>query len=295
MPKYYLIVNPMSGHKKGHSILEKIKPVFEKGNIELVIDISTHQNHPFELAKTKPLDGIDAICIVGGDGTFHEVINGLLNRQDKMRLPLGFIPAGTGNSMMHDMDCLDPIEAVHRILASRIGKLDIIEIMANSEVIHSFNILGWGIPVSINKLAEKMRWLGGQRYNVASLIEVMKNKTQHVEIEIDDTKLKGEFCLFLVCNTMYTGNGMKMAPDALIDDGYLDILVVKKAGRLKLLSLFAKVFDGTHFGNSAISYYRAKEFSIKTNAHDQLIIDGQNIGFTPVRGKILSKQIDIFI
>ena len=140
-----------------------------------------------------------------------------------------------------------------------------------------------------------MRWIGSQRYNIASLVEVMKNKTQHVEIEIDDTKLEGEFCLFLVCNTMYTGNGMKMAPDALFDDGYLDVLVAKKVGRLKLLSLFAKVFKGNHIGNSAISYYRAKEFSIKTTSHDQLIIDGQNIGSTPVRGKILSQHLEIFI
>ncbi|MFT6336436.1 MAG: YegS/Rv2252/BmrU family lipid kinase [Halioglobus sp.] len=295
MAKYYLIVNPMSGHKKGHSILEKIKPVFAKGNIELVIDITTHKNHPYELAKTKSLEGIDAICIAGGDGTFHEVINGMQSRPDKKRLPLGFIPAGTGNSMMHDMDCLDPVEAVHRILANKLSKLDVFEIKTNEALIYGFNILGWGIPVSINRLAEKMRWLGRQRYNIASIIEVMKNKTQYVEIEIDDTKLEGEFGFFIVCNTMYTGNGMKMAPDALFDDGYLDILIAKKVGRLKLLSLFAKVFNGNHIGDSTIAYYRAKEFSIKPVSHDQLIIDGQNIGYTPVRGKILSQQIDIFI
>jgi len=295
MVKYYLILNPMSGHKKGESILEKIKPVFEKGNIELVIDITTHKNHPYELAKTKPLEGIDAICIAGGDGTFHEVINGMQSRPDKIRLPLGFIPAGTGNSMMHDMDCLDPVEAVHRILANRIGKLDIFEIKANEAVIYGFNILGWGIPVSINRLSEKMRWLGSQRYNIASIVEVMKNKTQHVEIEIDDAKLEGEIGFFLVCNTMYTGNGMKIAPDASFDDGYLDILVAKKVGRLKLLSLFAKVFKGNHIGDPAIAYYRAKRFSIKTTSYGQLNIDGQNIGSTPVKGKVLSQQIDIFI
>ena len=285
----------MSGHKKGHSILEKIKPVFERGNIELEIDISTHKNHPYELAKSKSLDGIEAICIAGGDGTFHEVINGLLNRSDKKRLPIGFIPAGTGNSMMHDLGCLDPIEAVHRIIANKLSKLDVFEIKANDELIYGFNILGWGIPVSINRLAEKMRWIGGQRYNIASIIEVIRNKTQHVEIKIDDTSFEGEIGFFLVCNTMYTGNGMKMAPDALFGDGYLDILVAKKVGKLKLLSLFAKVFTGKHIGDSAISYYRAKEFSIKTNTPGELNIDGQTIGSTPVHGKILSQQLEIFI
>ena len=83
MAKYYIIVNPMSGQKKGHTILEMIKPVFEKGNIGLDIAISTHKNHPYQLAKSITLEGIDAICIAGGDGTFHEVINELLNTPDK--------------------------------------------------------------------------------------------------------------------------------------------------------------------------------------------------------------------
>ena len=94
---------------------------------------------------------------------------------------------------------------------------------------------------------------------------------------------------------MYTGNGMKMAPDAKIDDGYLDILIARKIGRVKLLALFAKVFRGKHIEDPAIEYYRAKEFSILTTLDQQLNIDGQNVGLTPVHAKILSEQLDIFI
>jgi len=285
----------MSGHKKGHSILENIKGIFEKANVKLIVDITTHKNHPYELAMSKSLDGFDAICIVGGDGTFHEVINGMLRRPDNKRLPFGFIPAGTGNSLMHDLDCLDPVEAAHKILANRLGKIDVFEINANGEIIYSFNILGWGIPVAVNILAEKMRWIGGQRYNIASLIEVIKNQTKQVRFIIDGKNIEGQYGFFLACNTMYTGNGMKMAPDAKIDDGYLDILIAKKIGRLKLISLFAKVFKGNHISDPAIAYYRAKKFSIITSSHDQLIIDGQNIGYTPIQAKVLSEQLDIFI
>lgn len=295
MPKYYFIINPMSGHKKGHAILESAKKIFEKANVALDIDISTHKNHPYELAKKKNLDDIDAICIAGGDGTFHEVINGMLSRPDQKRLPLGFIPAGTGNSLMHDMDCLDPIQAVRNIIAHKMGKIDVFEINANGEKIYSFNILGWGIPVSINTLAEKMRWIGGQRYNIASIIEVIKNQTRQVKFVIDGKPIEGEYGFFLVCNTKYTGNGMKMAPDAEINDGYLDVLIAKKISRLKLLSLFAKVFSGKHIHDPAIEYYRAKEFSIITSRQDPLIIDGQNVGYTPVHAKLLSKQLEIFI
>lgn len=295
MPKYYLIVNPMSGHKKGHSILEKVKGVFENAGIEIDADISTHKNHPFELAQSKSLNEFDAICVAGGDGTFHEVINGMMSRSDNKRLPIGFIPAGTGNSLMHDFDCLDPVEAAQRIVANQKGKLDVFEIDANGETIYGFNILGWGIPVAINILAEKMRWVGGQRYNLASVIEVIKNQTQQVKFIIDGKEMNGEYGFFLVCNTMYTGNGMKMAPDAKLDDGYLDILIAKKVSRIKLLALFAKVFKGNHINDSAIEYHRAKEFSIITNSNDPLNIDGQNVGFSPVHAKVLAEQLDIFV
>ncbi len=285
----------MSGRKKGRSILDKIKGVFEKAKVTLIIDITSHKNHPYELAKAKSLDGVDAICIVGGDGTYHEVINGMLNRSDGKRLPLGFIPAGTGNSLMHDLDCLDPLKAVQKILINRLGKLDVFEIEANGETIYSFNILGWGIPVAINILAEKMRWIGGQRYNIASLIELINNHTKQVKFIIDGETIEGDFGFFLACNTMYTGNGMKMAPNAKIDDGYLDILIAKKVGRIKLLLLFAKVFKGNHIDDPAIEYYRAKEFSIISSSPEKLNIDGQNIGYAPVHAKIISKQLEIFI
>jgi len=285
----------MSGHKKGRSILDKIKGIFENAQVALIIDISTHKNHPFELAKSKSLEGIDAICIIGGDGTYHEVLNGMLSRSDGKRLPLGFIPAGTGNSLMHDLECLDPIQAVQIILENRVGKMDVFEIDANGKIYYSFNLLGWGIPVAVNILAEKMRRIGGQRYNIASLIELIKNQTRHTKFIIDGKSIEGDYGFFLACNTKYTGNGMKMAPDAKIDDGYLDILIAKKTSRLKLLSLFAKVFKGNHIGDSAIEYFRAKEFSIITSSPEKLNIDGQNIGHTPVHAKILSNQIEIFI
>lgn len=295
MLNYYLIVNPVSGYKKGHSIVEKIRGIFYESNIELDVAISTHKNHPFELANSTPLDNYDAICMAGGDGTFHEVINGILCREDGKRLPIGFIPAGTGNSLMHDLDALDPVEAVHKIIANKRGKLDIFKINANGQTIYGFNILGWGIPVSINILAEKMRWIGGQRYNIASIIEVLKNQTQFVKIEIDGAHLEGEYGFFLVCNTKYTGNGMKMVPNAEIDDGYLNILIAKKSSRLKLLSLFGKVFKGNHFDDPIIEHYRAKEFTLSSGTHDPLNIDGQNVGFSPVHAQILPEQMDIFI
>ena len=294
MPAYYLIVNPKSGYKKGLSILKQVEGEFKDTNIELSIKVSEYKNHPYDLAKSISFEGYDGLCVIGGDGTMHEVINGMMDRPDNRRLPIGLIPAGTGNSLMHDLDCVKPQKAIDNIKSHKLRKLDLFEIEANGKSLYGFNILGWGVPVDINTLAEKMRWLRGQRYNVASLIEVMKNRARKVKIIIDDETIEGRYSIFLACNTMYTGNGMKMAPQAKMDDGYIDILIAKKVSRIKLLRLFAKVFSGKHMRDPVINWYRAKEFSVITDDNQKLNIDGQPTGHTPIHARMLTEKLDIF-
>ena len=294
MAHYFVIVNPASGYKKGLSILNRIRNEFENNGHIITIGISEYKNHPFELIHNAEIKNIDGICVIGGDGTMHEVINGMLKRTDNLKRPIGLIPAGTGNSLMHDLDCLDPVNATKRIIANQTRKLDIFEINANGIIMYGFNILGWGIPVDINTLAEKMRWLFGQRYNVASLIEVVKNRTRKVKIKVDDHIIEEDCGFFLACNTQYTGNGMRMAPMAILDDGLINILIAKKVSRFKLLALFTKVFKGKHVNDPVIEWHKARSFSIITETNQPLNIDGQAIGFTPVHAKILPDQIEIF-
>ena len=92
-------------------------------------------------------------------------------------IPIGLITGGTGNAFMHDLNCLDPIEAVQRILTNQVRKIDIFKAETKERTFYGFNIIGWGMPTDINLLAEKMRWLGGQRYNIASILEVLKYKS----------------------------------------------------------------------------------------------------------------------
>jgi len=166
---------------------------------------------------------------------------------------------------------------------------------ANGEIIYGFNIVGWGMPTDINEKAEKMRWLGGQRYNVASIIEVFKHKQRLAKLIIDGNTVVGDYGFILGCNTMHTGKGMKMAPLAQLDDGLIDLIIVKKAGRLKLLSVFPKLFDGTHVGDPIVEYRQVKQFSIIPQEDNILNIDGEMVGNTPIHVSVLSKVIDVLV
>ncbi|MFA9390309.1 MAG: diacylglycerol kinase family protein [Prolixibacteraceae bacterium] len=295
MQKVYLIYNPFSGNKKGTIILERIKPIFEKGNIETVIFETQYAGHARELANSLPFDGFDGLCVIGGDGTMHEIVNGMLKRTDGAKIPIGLIPGGTGNSFMHDVDALDPEVAVKRILTGRRRSVDIAHVDSNGEILYGFNIVGWGLPTDITETAAKLKWLGSQCYNVASIIEVLRNKPRLARVKIDKQNIAGDYGFILGCNTIHTGTAMKMAPLARFDDGLIDLIVVRKAGRMKLLYLFTKLFKGRHIGNPAVVYHQVKQFTIEPIENHPLNIDGEIIGCTPVTVKMLKGEIEVLV
>lgn len=293
--KYYLLVNPYGGNRRGRAILEQVEPVFADSKVELDIRETRYAGHARVMANELDFHGYDGLCAIGGDGTMHELVNGMLNRDSEDRLPLGLVTGGTGNSFMRDLDCLDPVKAAQRIVHNRCRKVDIARVDADGETIYGFNIVGWGLPTDISLLAEKLRWFGGQRYNVASVVEVLKNTPRLATIHIDGETLSGDYGFILGCNTIHTGNAMRMAPRARIDDGLIDLLVVRKAGRLKLLSLFAKLFKGDHLSDPAVNYYQAREFSIIPQVNHMLNIDGEIIGNTPIRVTMLPGEIEVLV
>ena len=183
MNKILIIANPRSGTKQGGRILNEISNIFK--NIPHEIITTTHKNHPYEIANTINIDDFFGICAIGGDGTIHEIINGMLSRSDKKQIPIGLVPGGTGNSFMHDMDCLNPIDAAKKIIQFKTQKIDLIKIQTQTDIFFAFNVAGWGMPPDINILAEKMRWLGTQRYNIASLIEILRFKKRKCKLIIN--------------------------------------------------------------------------------------------------------------
>ena len=295
MKKYYLTVNPYGGGKKGPKILKDVLPLFEQKNIELNIIETEYAGHNRDLANQLNMDGYDGFCCIGGDGTLNEVISGLLTRKDRLKFPIGLITGGTGNSFMHDLDCLDPIEAANKIISDKRRFIDVFSCNTDGKTFYGFNILGWGIPTDANILADKLRWMGPQRYNFASIIEVLRHKKRFARVIIDNNSIGADFAFIIGCNTIHTGKGMRMAPLARLNDGLIDLIIVRKVSRFKLLKLFPKVFSGKHIGDPGVDYRQVKQFKIMSEDKSQLNLDGEVLGSTPVEVKILPKEVEILI
>jgi len=98
----------------------------------------------------------------------------------------------------------------------------------------------------------------------------------------------------MACNTIHTGKGMKIPPKALIDDGLIDLVIVKKAKRLRLLKVFPSIFNGSHINEPEVIYAKVRSFSLRTTTPGKLMIDGEVTGTTPIKVNLLPHKLTIF-
>jgi len=224
---------------------------------------------------------------VGGDGTIHEVINGLLARGQSPSIPLGFIPAGSANTLHQQVQCADPLEAARRIVAGRTGPLDAVRVTMGAQVVYCVDIIGWGGVADINCTAERLRFLGPSRYPAAALWQILRARRRQAKVVLDDRTIEDEFLFVIACNTKFAGKGLKMAPRAEIGDGKLDVVLVRRASRLQMAGLFAKVFDGSHVAMDCVEYHQVRSLAIDSAGGEPLDIDGEIKGQAPFRADLL--------
>ena len=293
--KMLLLVNPTGGVRNGLEILENIKPIFEAGGIELEIIETKYIAHAKDITRAMEIEKFESLCLVGGDGTMHEAINGMYSRKDKKRIPIGLIPAGTGNSLMHDLNCLDTAVATKWIVNGYTKKIDLAEITMEHKVVYGFNIIGWGMITDINTRAAGVRWMGENRYTYAALMEIMSHKLKHAKVSFEGKTYDENFIFILGSMTKFTGSAMKMGPKAKLDDGLIDISILRNATRKQLLNLFPKIFTGEHIHSDLVEYRQVDSYSIIPDKHDPLNIDGETIGSTPIKLKVIRESLEIYV
>ena len=292
---FLLIVNPVSGKKQGKASIDFIIHYFKNHNINIKIFCTQYKNHAREYLKIIDKTLFPNIIVYGGDGTFNEVINGILSRGDKYMPILGFLPGGSGNSVMHHLNKLSIKEACNPIIENQVKKIDVMQIVYSNTIEYSINILGWGMVADVANLSEKLRWLGPMRYNLASLIYILNIKDRYADIIIDDINYSDNYLFILIANTKYTGKGMMIAPKAKLDDGLLDLIIVKNnVNKIHLIKLLSQLFTGHHIYSKYVEYQQIQEFRIIPNKDEFLNIDGEIYGTTPVSISVLNRKLSIY-
>ena len=290
--KIHFVLNPNAGNGISLKIFQEIEGELKSNNVKYTLFKSQGKNDIFNHIMSDEIPDCDVICTMGGDGTIHETADGLMQSGKASDLAFSVIPSGTGNAFAQTLGELKPKKAIQKILKGERLKIDAMEIKQGAKISYAVNIIGWGMASRVNQISDQLRMLGGIRYNIASLIGIATMKKKKLILRMDDKVINEDALLFLALNTVYTGKGMKMAPDADFSDGLIDIIMFKSATKLQVVNIFLKLFSGKHIFDPRVTYKQVKSFRLESEG-DDLNIDGENQGYTPIDVRAIKKCITL--
>lgn len=299
--RIHIIANPFAGKRKSKEISHLISKDLEESKIESVIYFTEHSGHAEEIVLKLNFQDGDALMSVGGDGTLSEIITGLLKREDSYsgKIPVSIVPSGSGNSQANDMEITDYLDSIQRVLNGRLRKMDIGKVTfmdeGEKQVRFSHNLVGWGLGVDANILAEKMRFLGPIRYDLGSLMSIIRGKVRKAKCYVDGNLIDSSFILLLIQNTKTGGDRLTLAPMAHVDDGKMDLGVIYHISRFQVLKLFNQLkAAGSHVWNPNVEYYRFQNLVIETEEPTAINVDGENLGTTPLEIDVIASALKVF-
>ena len=281
MSNVALLVNPTAGKGRAANVVAKVTERLRQGGANVAILVGRDVEDAKSLARQAIDDGVDALVALGGDGMVHLALNIVAGT----KTPLGIVPAGTGNDLAATLGLptKDPVAAAGVIadLLSTTGPRPMDAVRVGTDKWFGC-VLSAGFDSRVNDRANRMTWPRGRmRYNLAILAELGVFKPIPFEIEIDGELWETEAMLVAVGNAKSYGAGMKITPDAEIDDGLVDITVLGPVSKPEFLKAFPKVFKGTHKDHPAVTMRRAKTVSLA--AKDVTVYaDGEYIGELPI-------------
>lgn len=236
----------------------------------------------------------DALVVVGGDG----MVSLAVNATAESGIPFGIIPSGTGNDMARGLgiplDSLDDALAVLRTaLNSKARTIDAGRVHHSGGATWFGGVLSAGFDALVNERANRMsRPRGASRYVIALLAELATLKARSYDLTVDGVSSSVSASLIAVANNTSLGGGMTITPDALVDDGRLDLFRVGALSRVRFLRLFPKVFSGSHTGLDIVDISRVSRVRIDA---DEVIAyaDGERVGALPVEVEVVAGALRV--
>jgi len=293
--KVLLIYNPQAAHKRAKKILPEVESCFIESGIAFDLHLTDYPEHAVDIVAGANFAGYDGIIAGGGDGTLFEVINGYYKNPDKGKIPLGVLPIGTGNAFARDLD-MDVSQWKEAVDIIRLGKprnVDVGAFHTHGQDYYFLNILGLGFVADVGKTAHKLKIFGNISYTIGVFYQMAFLKTYRVSIEADGKTIEDDNIFVEISNTRYTSNFL-MAPNAEIDDGLLDVTVLGKATRRRLIQCFPKIFTGEHVHLQEVEHFKARKITVKPEIPKVLAPDGELVGITPVEVECLHQNVPVF-
>jgi diacylglycerol kinase (ATP) len=265
--KALFIVNPISGGKKKDGVPELIEKHLDAAVFKPVIVFSDGVSHARQIAK-EAVNKFDLIVAVGGDGTVNEVASAIVGTDT----PLGIIPFGSGNGLSRFLQIpMDAEKAIKTLSTGRIEAIDSAKLNGRP----FFNMAGMGFDAHISEVFSHTKKRGFLSYIKSSFEEVYKYKPQMYHLEIDGKAYEREAFMLSFANSSQYGNNAHISPHASVQDGLLDICVIKKFPLWRFVEMGIRMITKTTDSTKYVEIIRGKHIKVKRSSPGPVHLDGE--------------------
>jgi YegS/Rv2252/BmrU family lipid kinase len=276
--KIKIILNPMADMGNAWRAARDLRSITEEhGGIDW--SGTVYPGHAIDLAKQAGEQGYDLVIAMGGDGTVHEVMNGLMKVPEEKRPVLGVVPVGSGNDFGHGIKASTaPAEALNRAINGEPTTVDL-GLMTDGHGRKEYfdNTLGIGFGAMVTIRSHQLPLLRGFLMYLTAVIQtiILDHNPMKMQIEMDGQKMKESIIYLILCNGPREGGGFLVAPDAKIDDGLLDYAMITDVSRLMMFRIVPEVMKGTHGRFKEVKMGRCKKFTLASDRPLYIHADGE--------------------
>jgi diacylglycerol kinase (ATP) len=296
--RFLAIVNPAAGRGRTVKLAGAQLARLREGGLRVDVIASSGPGHAAQLAHEAYEQGYRRFLAVGGDGTAHEILNGIFGRATLAeRIELGFLPLGTGNSFLRDFT-KDGSSSIEALLTGRKRRVDLLRLRHATGTIYSFNLLSVGFTADVGALTNRIfKPFGHLGYLLGVFVRVVQLKRRGFRMRSDaDESWDERRCLFLTFNnSKYTGGTMMIAPQADPTDGLIEYVRWGPIGRLGLLKMLPRLYDGTHIQHRLAERRAVKHVEFALDAPVDVMIDGEIVTLDCKSLDILPGAMDVYV
>jgi len=297
--RFIAIVNPAAGGGRAAKLAATEIARLREHDLRVDVIGSTGPGHASELAREAYDQGYRKFLAVGGDGTAHEIINGIFSRERAVqRVELGFLPLGTGNSFLRDFTNDGAESSLDALKTGRKRRVDLLRLYHSSGIIYSFNLLSVGFTADVGAITNRIfKPFGHLGYLLGVFVKVIQLKRRAFKMRCDDDREWDERrCLFLTFNnSKYTGGTMLIAPHADPSDGAIEYVRWGPIGRLGLIRMLPRLYDGTHIEHPLASRRSVRRVEFDLEGPVDVMVDGEIVTVQCQILEVLPGAMDVYI
>jgi diacylglycerol kinase (ATP) len=297
-----VIVNPAAGAHSTHRKWPSISSLLKKAGLKFDYQFTEGKGHGIELAKAAANNGYSYLVAVGGDGTIHEVANGIMQTQNAKNTSLGIVSTGTGSDLSRTIGIpTDYTKACSSITSTKrlIVDMGLVEYTQNGQPKKRYfiNSAGIGFDAETVAITQKLpKFLGGTLpYLTGLFASFLGYRNKAVTLIIGDNVQKTRILTLVVANGGYFGGGMHIAPEAKVDDNLLDVVVIGNISKIGLLKALPSVYKGTHLSHPLVKLEKATHIRIESKKKFLVQADGEILGEGPASFDILPAALSLVI